>query len=695
MIPLLLILGLFGTMIFVFVGLNLSENIKNSVSYALFWVVYVLVGFTLINMFLLSYFWAVIRKKTGPPGIRGPKGDTGKRGFLGKCDMKSPNAICMVEVSKLLDELYKKELQNELDKKRLEVNVNYDDLKKEEDKIKNMTILNKDNTLINGFMRRKVVSICKSVQFDILNDILVQEGKGPHYLIDYIKNILKEWFYLIYEQNKLWFTDPDAIQKYEWKDKNPFNEIKKYDIYYWGDTRRFRPLKNNICKTGLHENSTYPSSQESRIKMIKSNDYQEVYDDNGSTASRALKVFRPNKRTYNENEYFPIGDIAVSGNLKNRDNLGKKKNNLTRIGDLEYDKSDETDNGPDEETILITGDVRSPERYELMWRDQKYGASWADQIKRDTSALMSLSLDDDSYGPGRLWKPIGPQGYTCLGDVATNYYPPNHSNRDEYLKHNKDVNIKCVPNDCVEEIDEQEVVNNERVMWQLNRDTNSDIVFNGTVYKLGDNEEATGDNSYNIFRTTDFSYIDNNGQVISKNGDKFYRIKQSCLNGAKQTIKDVESQFENIGIGWYGNPSNNIPKYSIFHFMGLVPEGVIENLYTYKKYYIVHYGGMDLNCYNIYTFNESNGKYDMAFEIDDLGDVFPRKIKKGNLRQQWKINKIEEKLYFENKFNGKYLIADLESRERDFYSVDNINIESNQNMAYLFSFNPAFGTSPK
>ena len=134
-------------MIFIFIGLNLSEHIENFTLYTLFWIVYSLVAITFVNIYVLGHFWSVIRKKSGPPGIRGPRGDRGIRGEVGKCDIDTNNSICMMELNTTLDELHQKHNNNK-------------------------TIL-VDGVLINGFMQRKITSICKSVQFDMLSEILI------------------------------------------------------------------------------------------------------------------------------------------------------------------------------------------------------------------------------------------------------------------------------------------------------------------------------------------------------------------------------------------------------------------------------------------------------------------------------------------------------------------------------------------
>ena len=76
-------------------------------------------------------------------------------------------------------------------------------------------------------------------------------------IINYVKSIWKVWFDLIYNANGEWFLDEYADEDYSWADTNPFDEIKKYDIYYWGITRSFRPLKAEICRS----TSNYESSK--------------------------------------------------------------------------------------------------------------------------------------------------------------------------------------------------------------------------------------------------------------------------------------------------------------------------------------------------------------------------------------------------------------------------------------------------
>ena len=62
-----------------------------------------MVCFTLLQVFSLGYLWSIVRKKTGPPGIRGLKGDRGVRGLPGNCGDNPEHVICIKELTELLN----------------------------------------------------------------------------------------------------------------------------------------------------------------------------------------------------------------------------------------------------------------------------------------------------------------------------------------------------------------------------------------------------------------------------------------------------------------------------------------------------------------------------------------------------------------------------------------------------------------
>ena len=93
--------------IYIFFGLYVTEKLETFVQQILGWVIYTLLWITFFNVFILSYFWSVVRTKTGPYGIRGPEGEKGSEGVKGECSVSMIDALCMQQLNQYIDELYK------------------------------------------------------------------------------------------------------------------------------------------------------------------------------------------------------------------------------------------------------------------------------------------------------------------------------------------------------------------------------------------------------------------------------------------------------------------------------------------------------------------------------------------------------------------------------------------------------------
>ena len=195
-----IILLLFIAMGLIFLGLHLSKDIQNSTFLVLFWIIFLLITSTFFNVFLLGYFWSVVRKKTGPIGVRGPKGSIGVKGAKGKCVGNSNQNIAVFQIIQYLDKTHR----NNLTKLNLDVN----------DK-KNSIIDNDKNdktNLKNKFMDRKIRTIVFSSQFESLLEVLPLDILSSNdnqvslnYLITYLQKIVAEWYHLIYNQKEDWF----------------------------------------------------------------------------------------------------------------------------------------------------------------------------------------------------------------------------------------------------------------------------------------------------------------------------------------------------------------------------------------------------------------------------------------------------------------------------------------------------------
>jgi hypothetical protein len=158
-------------------------------------------------------------------------------------------------------------------------------------------------------------------------------------------------------------------------------------------------------------------------------------------------------------------------------------------------------------------------------------------------------------------------------------------------------------------------------------------------------------------------------------------------------MKTVESKYDDLGIGWHGHPYKLDPKYSIFSFLGLAPEGMIVHSGTGRRYYAIHYGGEEPNIYIVLS-EDDTGKYTQAIRTNsDVNNTTTeiRKISKQDTRQQWKFVLESNKKYFKllNINNNRNLNIDLDPTlgKASYNTISNGDSDN-----YLFSFIPSFGT---
>jgi len=650
--------------IYVLIGLHLTSKCKSFIESILTWIVYTIMCSTFTNVFLLAYFWGVVHKKKGPTGLRGPIGEKGAIGLKGKCELDLVEAYLIKELMQQIDDLYFAKT--------------------------NQHLINTDNyTTPCAYLNNKIAVMAGSRQYktiyknlyisynpklydtDEFNTETQQTDTKPiASIIFYLKNIWKDWFNLIYNSSGSgsWFTDKYADEDYAWSGSDPFLEIRKYDVYYWGLTRNFRPLKAEICRTTdfKKQNSKFPIINqvlEPRLKVIQTNDYYSLRKEGTEqsfdgiflglskpSSGPVAGIWSPNKVTVNADTFYPVGDILTK-------DLKQTKKNDTIVGDIKYKADGE--NGPDMKTILVSGDVVDPIGY---------------------TVLDSTAVDKESDENIDLSVLECPRGYKGLGTVAKS------------AKHDYN-NFKCIPEDCVEEVvsltPSKKIWHKEdpwynHNIFQSNYGWNYDYVYYVNVLE-DQNIEALPGNSYNFFS-------------IFEKKKPFYKIKDSCLtpppDAKKAAMKTVESKYNDLGIGWHGHPYKLDPKYSIFSFLGLAPEGMIVHSGTGRRYYAIHYGGEESSIY-IVLMNDDTGKYTKAFRSNSdekKTTIEMKKISKKDTRQQWRfILEPNDKKHFKllNIYNNRNLNIDLHpTLGNAVYST----IENGDSDNYLFSFIPAFGT---
>ena len=237
---------------------------------------------------------------------------------------------------------------------------------------------------------------------------------------------------------------------------SPFDEIKKYDAWYWG---RDEKLKPEIIVTKPFVSDFKKTCPEGRVKFLKTNKYYEIFTSkykkynrssvgnnitideimgNFNTSGsndvlflRPSKIIDPNEHGYFK-EYKPIGDILISESDRTTDensNTCKPTypiNNFSEeINKAGYDKQIKK-KITNRETYLVSGDTKSPVDFEYVWSYKKeHGLN---------RGFLGISI----------WKPIAPAGYKALGYVVDNrYYDGQEVNRP---KPSFD-SVACVPDD--------------------------------------------------------------------------------------------------------------------------------------------------------------------------------------------------------------------------------------------------------
>lgn len=600
-----IILTIILLMIYIYIGLNLSKNIEGDTTNVLFWALYIIVFMVIINILMVSNFWATIQNKTGPPGPRGLMGDKGKTGEKGSCDEDCRNIECSITLIPIIEE----ELR-----------------KLEKPKNPDITKLSK-GFLKNTFILNKIKQMCHSKQYTLLS-----ETKGPKNLNNYLSQIWREWTQIIYESGGIdFFMDTEAEIDYLWKGENPFKELEKYDVFYWGLTRDFKPLDIEVCYDPLKTNHV-PGGVKGEIKVLTTNIYNHVYSDWGTGADWDLTIWKPRIAIYNNEMYYPVGYVATRMHALYASNKFLKDGDKiiqTYVGNIWE--------GPSKNTIIVTGDVKPPIGYRWKWNDEDTGGDW-----------------DVGF-----WSPIAPPGYVCLGDVVrphAKWIPPGIG---------RDAPIVCVPKKCVSTL----VNRAYRVWW----DRGSGGDYDGSImgYNHGFYGEWSHENAYNLFRCW-------RGYPSTISGSYFYKLNFKCSTDTNiSSIKTKDDKNTDIAIGWHGSPARDL-KYSIFNYLGIMPESIITNASTGRKYYLVHSGAMKSiegeefrktipqNSYVVLKPDEDvngfviseNNNYNMALSTVGNTEVETVKRSDADIRQLWEIefvDKNNDAFRLKSKENGRYL----------------------------------------
>ena len=702
-----------------------KSNKKNNVNSSIvkyFYIAYFIIFIILCNTYLLTFFYSKISNKTGPTGPTGVKGNMGETGIKGKCEFSCVDKECNIKLIEVIHNKYNK-LLKEIDGIDKEINI-----KKEIKNIKTQIVMK--TVLKNNMLNNLVDSLCVSKQY---LKAIKDSNKTVDEVNNYIYSIFEKWIEIIYkslpkkdrisenENNNFFISTYSNIDNTEWlNDKNPFEEISKYDIYNWGMNRTFKPKYIKIDNNPNNVNYL-PQDSKPPLKILYSNNYEFIYNNSINNTRRdvAFIQFNENIPTYmylkdKPNNKFKINQLSTYEWEYIRNNISisfssqinaKIRSHIEDFIEkpLKIELPHEKDTYPDNKVSiwqnrgsikyrkenyypvsnLVIGpnnNYKSTSEKEIIDPDEKYY-----KVKKYTYNSIQNNNDKkkdrfEFSNPKKSTILItgdveNPEEYYKLWDNSNSYEqnnvsiwrpicPEGYESLSDvavkgFKKPKKDT-IKCVPKVCLE------------------KNTNEEK----TLFKTFDNNELIGysdnnnlnypsnENSFNAFRYKD---KDESKNTIKGFRNNLYTINEDCLTTKNTVTKPVETKYGRIGLGWNGRPLRQ-PKYSIFSYLVQMPEAIISNKATNYKYYIIHTElyNMDSktdanfktsakNLYYVLVLNFRTNKYDRCLSINGKSEII-RTTLRNELEAYWEIEPVKNNSFDEIRLKsaktGRYLYHD-------------------------------------
>lgn len=705
-------LFLISFFIYVYIGLNISDKIKNDYMLTYFWVGYILLGITVGFILLLSKFWAILINKRGPPGIRGIPGEDGERGEEGQCSKRDNLIYTTKNIKENLNKLFIENIRK--------MN-NYED-------IKNKVFYNSnENKLTNNFLEQRINLIITSKQFENIlltppNNSKTKEkinynrinriGKTLEDLNSYIYSNFAEWVnHVMTLPNGVEFlTTPTAYPDINIDIENYFNnEVEKYDIWYWGSTRVFRPLKAEVCRKRFRKNNDgsvdinarFPLPDRPRIEIMTieysdkdTSKLTKLWSADGLKINGDLKDWKFDKKKRGNDKYSKLSEPGIYIPKIYKEPGSKKI--YYPIGMVAIEENPNKKSDTVKTTILVSGDVIIPDEYKLAYIDKK-----TDSLKKNGKGFheglkQGIFLQVNTSHPD----------YRVLGDLFLNIEELNTNSNDldrynnigiasDYniinnFEEKKDLSyyevldyfgynnpdkeywgIVALPKICLKKIIINKKTVNRKpvfssfqhhrycegrklllVQKRLRREYGCNRLPKKIDHLYSFNiidamESSKPNETYNIIRA--FNKGRNNDESRKLNmiwdstyeNQSFYTIKDKYTKPEYDITKipdnEIKEEYNMLGMGWMGHPLKEERKYSIFAYLGLIPEGIIMHRDSGRKFYIKHYGGMDMNKFVLYTWNENSKKYNKAIKVQSVNDVIFSELQATDQRFQFSI----------------------------------------------------------
>ena len=529
----------------------------------------VVIGFLVFfHVFYILYIYFDLLKYRGQTGPKGIPGLRGKNGNPGECNTSCGKGLCYKNcIEKINKTLREKGIEEKFN---------------------------------NTFLATKINDLIQSEKYE--NAVNLSNEKE---IIDYVVSTVDKWIILISsipKKGKEFLTtekaqpsmfdflnpdDKDAEYDNGNKEQNPFNEIKKYEIWSWANGYTFKPIVRRQCNSINEMPGTLPAP----VNLVFSNNY---------VKDLSLIAIPPKNKWGPDNEELcPFGQLGADySNPRNIEfcykytentqnikmepvwkkveytdfklpisffNLNSIKTNRTfyPVGTVWRPKDSlnrdnfSDDIGPNKKTILVSGaNVKKIENYNLIWpRNDSLGSKLGFFVWR------GYFNDDD---------------YVSLGDIVTN----TRQEPEEFYGISKK---------CLEEVD---LVNEP--IWTTkgysmkekpsikSKVKETELKRHLSIWPIGmqDKTEEKKEFSstklnkylgigYNLFRA--------NSSIDKKPDIKGYTIKSKCTLQIESKDKDTPS--DELGVGWYSldKESQRKNEQSAFTKLGFTPTGIITN----------------------------------------------------------------------------------------------------------------------
>lgn len=395
-------------------------------------------------------------------------------------------------------------------------------------------------------------------------------------IISKSKNNDNEVIYTASGVNDTFFTQKGVPQRGK---MSPFDEIKKYNAWYWGRDDITKP-KIDIIKTEINPfchacfngvDCALNSNGTGKIKVIETNSFFHIWkSSNARQENNPFKPFRPlgnvpNSTTdsinilrpyeyidENEHGYFkrykPLGDIIVKesemedtpqssscmpADINNSINYQGKKIKRLAIQSIK--------------SILVSGDTQPPTSYQLVPNNNS----------RTHNMLRNSGVNKYSKGFS-IWKPIPPEGYKALGYVISTLPTNNPTPPSLDL-------IACVPENSVDESSNSSITH----LYTLDKDLNDANINQIRLYRnnitstFKDNDNSVSNNKHYHINTNNDTICKTYEQVKNENIQCRTLTNESDCNNAHGCIYENGACKEYIQASSKFNDKIKDRKYSI------------------------------------------------------------------------------------------------------------------------------------